>query len=160
MNIDVISVIYLLPEYVFITENDDINVAVWDEQEKQWQTEQIGDLVYDKQARKLEFTTKKLAPLAYIQSRCTDYPFKSWKLRCIDNETAILDIETKRITLSFEIGAGYAKLIERNDSELKDIVNFKLSPGRLLLELSKCGIHLLPQDEDAKLGIYKQFEYF
>jgi hypothetical protein len=65
-----------------------------------------------------------------------------------------MDIETKRITLSFEIGAGYARLIERNDSELKDIVNVKFSPGRLLLELSKCGIHLLPVDEDAKQGIH------
>jgi hypothetical protein len=43
-------------------------------------------------------------------------------------------------------------LIEKNDSELKDIVNVKFTPGRLLLELSKCGIHLLPIDEDAKLG--------
>ena len=43
-------------------------------------------------------------------------------------------------------------LIEKSDPELKDIVNKKMSPGNLLLELSKCGIHLLPVDEDAKLG--------
>ena len=33
VNIDMISVIYNLPDYVIITENDDINVAVWDENE-------------------------------------------------------------------------------------------------------------------------------
>ena len=43
-------------------------------------------------------------------------------------------------------------LIEKSDPELKDIVNKKMSPGLLLLELSKCGIHLLPVNEDATLG--------
>ena len=90
--------------------------------------------------------------MAYLQSRCTDYPFKSWKLRCIENEKAILDIETKRITMTFEIGKDYLMLIEKSDQELKDLVNKKFLPGTLLLELSKCGIHLLPVDEDAKLG--------
>lgn len=36
--------------------------------------------------------------------------------------------------------------------ELKHIVNKELHPGVLLKELSKCGIHLLPEDEDAERG--------
>lgn len=43
-------------------------------------------------------------------------------------------------------------LIEKSDPELKDLINKKFQPGFLLLELSKCGIHLLPVDDDAKLG--------
>lgn len=43
-------------------------------------------------------------------------------------------------------------LIEKTDQEFKDIVDRKMEPGYLLMELSKCGIHLLPVDEDAKLG--------
>jgi len=54
--------------------------------------------------------------------------------------------------LTFEIGVNYAMLIDRKDDELKDIINKKMSPGNLLLELQKCGIHLMPVDEDAKLG--------
>lgn len=75
-----------------------------------------------------------------------------WKVRSIDNEVAILDIETKRVNLTFEIGVHYAMLIEKSDPELQDLVNKKLTPGNLLLELSKCGIHLMPVDEDAKVG--------
>ena len=59
-------VIYVLPEYVFITENDDIKVGVWDEKEKQWQTDLIEDLQYDKTNRKLDFSTRKLSPMAYL----------------------------------------------------------------------------------------------
>lgn len=90
--------------------------------------------------------------MAYLQSRCTDYPYKKWKLRCIDEQVAILDVETKRINVTFEIGANYAMLIEKTDPEFKDLVNKKLLPGVLLLELSKCGVHLLPKDEDATLA--------
>lgn len=43
-------------------------------------------------------------------------------------------------------------LIEKTDPEFKDLVDKKMEPGFLLLELSKCGIHLMPVDEDAKHG--------
>ncbi len=43
-------------------------------------------------------------------------------------------------------------LIEKTDVELKDIVNKKMTPGKLLLELAKCGLNIMPVDEDAKAG--------
>ena len=43
-------------------------------------------------------------------------------------------------------------LIEKTDSEFKDLINKPLEPGYLLIELSKCGVHLLPVDDDAKHG--------
>ena len=90
--------------------------------------------------------------MAYIQPRTTDYPYKSWKLRCVGDNSAILDIETKRVTLSFELGPDYAMLIDKQDNEFKHLLNNKMSPGRLLLELSRCGLHLLPVDEDGAQG--------
>ena len=41
---DPIPIIYHLPEYVYITENDDIKVGVWDEKDQVWQTELIDEL--------------------------------------------------------------------------------------------------------------------
>ena len=152
MQIDPVPVIYYLPEYVYITENDDIKVGVWDEKEQTWTTEPIEELQYDKLARKLEFSTRQFGPIAYLQSRCTDYPYKRWKIRCVEAETAILDVETKRVTLTFELGRNYIKLIEKTDPEFKDILDKPMSPGELFLELQKCGINLMPVDDDAKLG--------
>ena len=150
IQIEPLVVTYVLPEYVFTTENDDVNVGVWDEKEQQWATEFIDDINYDKSTRQLTYTTIKLAPMAFLQPRTADFPYKKWKLRCIENEVALLDIETKRVKLVFEIGVRYVKLIENTEIELKDIANVQMSPGVLLMELSKCGIHLLPVDEDAK----------
>lgn len=54
--------------------------------------------------------------MAYLQSRCTDYPYKNWKLRCVENQKAILDIETRRgLKLTFEIGPEYLMFYVEND---------------------------------------------
>jgi len=37
--------------------------------------------------------------MAMLQSRCMDYPYQDWKLRCIEDELALLDLTTKRIKL-------------------------------------------------------------
>lgn len=154
---DPIQIQFMLPEYVFVAESDDIRVGVWDEKEKAWSTAEIDDLQLDKTSRKLEFTTKKLAQMAFLQSRCADYPYKRWKLRCVENQKAILNIETKRgIPLTFEIGPDYLMLLVEDVEggaevfpELRHLKNKPFQPGYLLLELSNSGIHLLPRDEDA-----------
>ena len=65
---DPISIIYILPESVFITQNsnEDIKVGVWDEKEQVWSTDLIDDYQLDTSSRKLEFTTRKLAQMAFL----------------------------------------------------------------------------------------------
>lgn len=53
-------------------------------------------------------------------------------MRCVDDQTALLDIVGKRLKLVFEIGPGYCKLIERDEPELQHVVGQKLVPGVLL----------------------------
>jgi hypothetical protein len=107
---------------------------------------------FDPEKKLLTFTTLRLAPLAFIQERCTDYPYSSWKLRCTEEQKAILDIVGKRETFRFEIGTGYALLKDRNEPELSHIVNKKMQPGTLLYELYKCGINLMPTEKDAEVA--------
>jgi cancer susceptibility candidate protein 1 len=44
--------------------------------------------------------------------------------------------------------------------ELRHIKNKQFQPGFLLMELSKCGLHLLPREEDAALGEIKVKDFF
>lgn len=67
-----------------------------------------------------------------LQSRCTDYPYNSWKVRSTSVNTALLDIETKRMKLVFEIGDDYVTLLEREEPELQHLVNKPFPPGYLL----------------------------
>ena len=63
-----------------------------------------------------------------------------------------MTVETKRLELNFEIGPKYVKLIERDEPELRHIVDKEMAPGYLLKKMSRAGIHLMPDDEDAKLA--------
>ncbi len=65
---------------------------------------------------------------------------------------ALLSIVTKRINVNIQIHPLCVKLIDMPQPELAHLVNKELHPGILLMELSKCGIHMLPENEDAPRG--------
>lgn len=118
-----VACIYKLPPYVFITDNDENKVGVWDEKSQTWMTDYIEDLNYNKGTRELVFNTRKFAPFAYLQSKCTDFPYDSWYLRCIADQVALLTIQTKRITVNIEIHPLFVKLVDMEWAEFKHLKN-------------------------------------
>ena len=56
----------IMPDYVFTSESDDIKVGVWDAENQAWTADFIEDLTWDKSKRKLNFSTRKFAPIAYL----------------------------------------------------------------------------------------------
>ena len=144
--------VYFLPEYVYNHESDQVKVGVWDSDLQQWTTDYIEDLTFDKQKRQLDFQSRKFAPICYLQPKTTDFPYDSWYIRCIAPQRALLSIKTKRIDVNFEIHPLFVKIVEMDQPELKHLLGKELHAGVLLMELSKCGIHLLPEDEDAARG--------
>lgn len=141
-----------LPDYVFIPENLPLKVGLWDSGAKTWVTDGIEDVKLGKEGRSLEFKTSRLAPMAFVVDRCIDFPYKSWYMRCTEEDKALLDIATKRETFTFEITPGEVKLIERSDPSLAHLANRAFAPGVLLHEMLKCGINLMPTDQDEKLA--------
>ena len=106
-------------------------------------------MTYDHNKKEISFKTYTLKPHAFLTTRCLDYPYNGWHLRCVAPEKAILDIKTKRIDIRFEIHAGCVYLRGREEPEFKHITDKKLTPGKLLKELYNCGVNLLPVVEDA-----------
>lgn len=152
-NIDPIAIKFTIPDYVYIDETrEDVEVGWWDESKNEWNLDEFNDVKINKTTHQVSFQTMRLAPFAYLQSRTTDYPYESWKLRCIEEGVALLDLKGKRINLTFEIGDDYVCLIERDEPELKHLVDKKMHPGMILKLLSRCGIHLLPDDKDYELA--------
>jgi hypothetical protein len=70
-----------MPAYVYTSDNDDIKVGVWDADNSVWTADFIEDLTWDKSKRKLNFSTRKFAPIAYLQKKTLDFPYDSWYLR-------------------------------------------------------------------------------
>eukprot|EP00344_Euplotes_crassus_P012576 CAMPEP_0196996914 /NCGR_PEP_ID=MMETSP1380-20130617/2684_1 /TAXON_ID=5936 /ORGANISM="Euplotes crassus, Strain CT5" /LENGTH=435 /DNA_ID=CAMNT_0042413031 /DNA_START=553 /DNA_END=1860 /DNA_ORIENTATION=- len=152
-NIEPITVAFTIPEYVWIDEGrEDVEVGWWNEEAKEWQLENLEEVKINKTTREVSFKTLQLAPFAYLQPRCTDFPYAFMEVKMIQPDVALLDIQTKRINLVFEIGADYCKLIEQKEPELQRLVDKDMSPGILLNELMNSGILLVPNDEDFKLA--------
>lgn len=149
---DPIQATFKLPEYVFTTDKDDMKMGVWDTSTNTWNSELIEELNFDKAKRELSFKTRKFAPIAFLQPKTIDFPYDSWYLRCTDEQVGLLTINTKRITLNIEIHPLGVKLVENKYDELNHIADKEMHPGMLLFELSKCGIHMLPEDDDAARG--------
>ena len=68
-----------------------------------WQTEIVDEIKYDQEKKLFTFNTLKLSPFAYLVDRCTDYPYKGFQLRSVDQDKIVLDIIGKRDTYRFEI---------------------------------------------------------
>jgi hypothetical protein len=147
---------FKLPDTVYMSEEtEDIKMSVWDAERAGWFTEYIvqNKKLYNHQERTIRFPTRKFAPIAMLQSRITDFPYQSWKLRCTEETRALLDLETKRLRLCLEITPIEMKLIDCDEPALAHLTNKEgLNPGYLLQELTKCGILMMPRDEDAALA--------
>lgn len=57
---------------------------------------------YDPKDKKATCRVYRPEPIAYIQDRCTDYPYVAWELRSVEEGVAHLDIELKRFDLPNE----------------------------------------------------------
>ncbi|EAS06539.2 hypothetical protein TTHERM_00865440 (macronuclear) [Tetrahymena thermophila SB210] len=142
-----------LPKKYYLGQNFSPQVAYYS-QEQGWTTDGIEVTKYDPDLRIITFTTKTLAPLACVQDVCLDYPYQSFMLRCVQEDLAILDLQTKRLKLKFEIGADDVTLVDENNSLgsiFSHIVNKPMTYAALLYELHKIGVNLIPESQHAFL---------
>jgi cancer susceptibility candidate protein 1 len=102
----------ILPSYVFVETDANHRIGVWDDESETWSEQYAEEISYDAEKRMLSFSLNKFAPIAYLQARCTDYPYDSWYLRCVEKEIALLTIKTKRIEINFEIHDLFIKLVD------------------------------------------------
>ena len=63
---DPVAAEYRLPEYVYTHADDKPCIGIWDEEKKEWSTDDITDLSYDPKSKLLKFGMTKFAPFAYL----------------------------------------------------------------------------------------------
>ena len=75
-NVDPITIKFTIPSYVFIDESrENIEVGWWDSDNQIWQLDDFNDMKINKTTHQVSFQITRLAPFAYLQNRCTDYPY-------------------------------------------------------------------------------------
>lgn len=86
---------YQVPKNIFLHTYDPstLRFAQYDFSNSKWSA-LPGDTVveYDAKEKKVVCRIFRPEPIAYIQDRCTDYPYISWELRSVEPGKAHLDI--------------------------------------------------------------------
>jgi hypothetical protein len=67
-----------IPEDVIMT--DDMRVAVWNEEQKEWVEDAISDYQYNETTRTVQFYITTVGILALVKKRVVDLPYKKWSL--------------------------------------------------------------------------------
>ena len=93
---------YQIPKYVFLHTFDQssLKLAQYDTSTSKWAPLPPDTIIeYEPKEKKATCRIYRPEPIAYIQDRCTDYPYVAWELRSVEEGVAHLDIELKRSQL-------------------------------------------------------------
>lgn len=139
---------YVVPKTALILKEP--QVSWWDTSTQDWSSENITDVNWDSEARKISFYSLRLAAFAITQPTILDFPFRRWKFQPAGSDTVKLYLESQRYNLVFTINAEGIKLEE---PVLDPIVHLMqpMLPAELFVQLRLCGLNLMPTTQDATL---------
>ena len=104
----------------------------------------------DKDTRRLTYKALRLAPMALLMTRTTDFPYEGWFLRAMAPNKGRLDVKGKRLNFSFYIQDNQVWL----DLDIPEFTHMNCvpsAPNALLYELKRCGILIMPEDRDGEV---------
>lgn len=146
---------YHIPDYVLITEKEKLKIYIWDFDTKAWSSDYVTDPSFNVDEKTgiktVSVVMQKIGPIALIQNRNTDFPYRGFKIRSIAPDIIIFDLQTNRLDLSFQIHNEFVTLLDRNEKELSHISNKKMYVYDLITELKRSGILLEPTENDFTL---------
>ena len=70
--------VWKIPETVLMS--DDMRVAVWSEEQKDWVEDSISDYQYNEATRSVTFYITTVGIIALVKKRTVDLPYKKWNL--------------------------------------------------------------------------------
>lgn len=72
-------------------------------QGKQWRTDGINDVSYEEAEARISFTMDSFQPVVLMQETYANFPFQSWELRPLGQDSALFTVSGALIKLSVTI---------------------------------------------------------
>lgn len=126
------------------------SVAWWDHKAKKWTSQGVSDVLFNDTTREVSCETVVFSPLAVVQSKSMDIPYRSWFLSPTALNEAMLTIEMRTHTLRIELSEHMARLMQPDLPELSEIFMKPLPPSSLAAALSRSGFTVFPCDADIE----------
>jgi len=156
-----ISVKFVVPQYVVVSDPKQPSIGWWHPESRQWRVDgddqDDGDKVienirYEAAKRVLSVTTRRVTPLCMVQPIGTWNEYKEWKLtpsgvqRC-----KIWLLTASKMVVEMEVVGGHCQLLQPQVPALNHLLRKMQSPHHLIGALRDCGLNLCSKN-DAKMS--------
>lgn len=163
-----LRVSFMLPGYVFLDDREP-HFGWWDARFGCWRQEGVSLTKYEPKGEGglVHLSLTLLKPVAIIQPRALDFPFRSWHLKPATTNSQLnqdgspspstptnphvyeMMLQGSRFPVEFEIAHDHARLTNPISPVLGELNSQQMLPGILLSRMARAGINVQPSVEDA-----------
>ncbi|XP_053170205.1 dynein axonemal intermediate chain 7 [Scomber japonicus] len=143
-----VGVSVTLPESVVFLEAP--QVARWDAAVKQWRMDGITDVSYEEAEAKISFKMDSFQAFVLMQETYANFPFQSWELRPLGQDSALFTINGALIDLSITIQGNQCMLQTEREVGLAHLVGRWMSGSALQRAMLNAGINIFVNEHTDK----------
>ncbi|XP_058842140.1 dynein axonemal intermediate chain 7 isoform X2 [Acipenser ruthenus] len=145
-----VGVTISLPDTVMFLE--DPQVARWDAEGKQWKTDCISDVKYDKEAKRISFKMDTFYTFTLLQESHVNMPFQSWELRPLGLNNAILTVTAaiQEVEIIIKDGQCMLNLLHSNKDNLSHIRGNWMTPAALIRAMRSAGVNIFVEEDSER----------
>ncbi|XP_049891788.1 dynein axonemal intermediate chain 7 isoform X2 [Epinephelus moara] len=143
-----VGVSVMLPDSVVFLEAP--QVARWDAAVKQWRMDGITDVSYDEAEAKISFKMDSFQAFVLMQETYANFPFQSWELRPLGQDSALFTINGALIDLSITIQGNRCMLHSEQEKGLSHLLGKWMSGPALQRAMLNSGINIFVNEYTEK----------
>ncbi|XP_039997547.1 dynein intermediate chain CFAP94, axonemal isoform X2 [Xiphias gladius] len=143
-----IGVSVMLPESVVFFETP--RVACWDAAGKQWRMDSITDVSYEDEEAKISFKMGSFQAFVLVQETYANFPFQSWELRPLGQDSAVFTVNGALIDLSIMIQGDQCMLQSEQEKGLSHLLGKWMSGPSLQRAMLNAGINIFVNEYTDK----------
>ncbi|XP_068805796.1 dynein axonemal intermediate chain 7 isoform X2 [Struthio camelus] len=122
-------------------------IARWDPAGKQWQTDGISNVTYEKDTGNVTFEMDAFYTIALLQDAHLNMPYQAWELHPTGTDELILTVTTAFAEVQIQVKEHQVMLssivVEQKDA-LSHLTGKWMTPVHLTVVLKKAGINIFP----------------
>ncbi|XP_020494390.2 dynein axonemal intermediate chain 7 [Labrus bergylta] len=143
-----VGVTVTLPESVVFLKTP--QVACWDAGEKQWRMNGITDISYEEAEAKISFKVDSFRAFVLMQETYANFPFQSWELRPLNQNSALFTIKGELIDVSIMIKGNQCMLQSEQERGLSHLKEQWMSGPALQRAMIDAGINIFVNEYTHK----------
>ncbi|XP_026183084.1 dynein axonemal intermediate chain 7 isoform X2 [Mastacembelus armatus] len=143
-----IGVSVMLPDTVVFLETP--LVARWDAAGKQWRMDGITDVSIEKEEAKISFKMSSFQAFVLMQETYANFPFQSWELRPLGQDSAVFTVNGALIDLSITIQGDQCMLEAEQETGLSHLTGKWMSRSTLQKAMLNAGVNIFVNEYTDK----------